>query len=108
MSEEEEPVFSSRSPAFPAPLCEPAELALLKEIEKREPIIKDIVQSGEDYRQGFAEAASFGPAVDRFFREVFVMAEDSNLRKARLQMMKRLERLISQLADVSEIVAETK
>ena len=36
------------------------------------------------------------------------MAEDSNLRKARLQMMKRLERLISQLADVSEIVAETK
>ncbi len=108
LSEGEEPVFSSRSQSFPAPLCEPAELELLKEIEKREPVIKDIVQSGEDYRRGFAEAASFGPAVDRFFREVFVMAEDPNLRKARLQMMKRLERLISQLADVSEIVAETK
>ena len=89
-------------------LRETAELALLTEIERREPVIRDVVQSGEDYRRGFAEAARFGPAVDRFFTEVFVMVEDLNLRKARLQLMKRLERLILQLADVSEIVPETE
>ena len=85
-------------------LREPAEVALLKEIEAREPVIKEVVDSGSNYRRGFAEAAKFGPAVDRFFTEVFVMVHDQKLRTARLHLMKRLERLILQLADVSEIV----
>ena len=85
-------------------LREPAEVALLKEIETRKPVIEKVVKSGEDYRRGFAEAAKFGPAVDRFFTEVFVMVDDQKLRTARLHLMKRLERLILQLADVSEIV----
>ena len=85
-------------------LREPAEVALLKEIETREPVIREVVESGENYRRGFAEAAKFGPAVDRFFTEVFVMVDDQKLQTARLHLMKRLERLILQLADVSEIV----
>jgi glycyl-tRNA synthetase beta subunit len=36
------------------------------------------------------------------------MADDPQLREARLQLMKRLETLILQLADVSEIVPEEK
>ena len=85
-------------------LREPAEAALLQEMAAREAVINTVVESGENYRRGFAEAAKFGPAVDRFFTEVFVMVDDQKLRTARLRLMKRLERLILQLADVSEIV----
>ncbi len=60
--------------------------------------------SGEGFRAAFAEAARFGPAVDRFFTDVLVMAEDPALRLRRLALMKTLEKLILQLADVSEIV----
>lgn len=87
-------------------LKEPAEQALLQEIQLRSPIIEGVVAAGENYRRGFAEAAKFGPAVDRFFTEVFVMTDDPQLRKARLRLMKDLEVLILKLADVSEIVAE--
>ena len=48
----------------------------------------------------------FGPAVDKFFTDVFVMVDDQRLRTARLALMKRLESLILRLADISEIVAE--
>ena len=87
-------------------LTEPAEHALLGEMEARRAVIDRAVLTGEGYRQAFSEASAFGPAVDRFFTEVFVMVEDSGLRRARLRLMKRLERLIGQLADISEIVPE--
>ena len=87
-------------------LREPSERALLDEIEQREPIIEASLETGQDYRGAFAEASKFGPAVDRFFTEVFVMSDDQRLRTARLLLMKRLEQLILQLADVSEIVRE--
>ena len=86
-------------------LKEPAEKALLEEIERREKIIQDAAAGGRDYKAAYTEAAAFEPAVARFFAEVFVMAEDARLREARLRLMKRLERLILQLGDISEIVA---
>jgi glycyl-tRNA synthetase beta subunit len=46
--------------------------------------------------------------VDRFFTEVFVMVDDARLRTARLRLMKRLERLILKLADISEIVPQSE
>ena len=85
-------------------LTEPAEQALVRELERRQPRIEEAVRTGQHYRRAFAEAAKFGPAVDKFFTEVFVMVEDATLRQARLWLMKRLEQLILQLADVSEIV----
>ena len=85
---------------------EPAEAQLSAEIDQRRPKIDAAVTSGEGYRAAFAEAARFGPAVDRFFTDVLVMAENPGLRRRRLVLMKRLERLILQLADVSEIVKE--
>ncbi len=83
---------------------EPAEKALLAELERRQPVIEQAVRTGERYRQAFEEASRFGPSVDRFFTDVFVMVDDVALRRARLRLMKRLEGLILQLADVSEIV----
>ena len=85
---------------------EPAETQLREELEQRGPRIDSAVTSGEGYRAAFAEAARFGPAVNRFFTDVLVMAEDPELRLRRLVLLKKLESLILQLADVSEIVAE--
>jgi len=86
-------------------LTEPAEVALRQELEQREQAIAAAVKA-RDYRRGFAEAAKFGPSVDKFFTDVFVMVEDLRLRTARLALMKRLETTILTLADISEIVAE--
>ena len=89
-------------------LKEPAEIALLQELERRGPAIDSVLKSGENLRRAFVEAAQFGPAVDRFFTEIFVMVDDAALRKARLRLMKRLEQQILRIADISEIVSETE
>jgi glycyl-tRNA synthetase beta chain len=89
-------------------LKEPAELALLEELERRGPEIDRVLESGENLRRAFVEAAQFGPAVDRFFTEIFVMVDDRALRDARLRLMKRLEQQILRIADISEIVSETE
>ena len=84
-------------------LKEPAEVALRAELEQRQQVIEAAVAAG-DYRRGFGEAARFGPAVDKFFTDVFVMVDDPVLKTARLSLMKRLEQVILSLADISEIV----
>jgi glycyl-tRNA synthetase beta chain len=87
-------------------LREAAETALLAELEQRQPVIETAVTSGHGFRQAFSEAAKLGPSVGKFFDDVLVMADEPQLREARLRLMKRLETLILQLADVSEIVPE--
>lgn len=89
-------------------LTEPSEQALAAEVDRLAPAIESTVRSGTGYRQAFADAAKLGPAVAKFFDDVMVMAEDPKLRDARLRLLKRLEGLILQLADVSEIVAEVE
>ena len=88
-----------------AKLKEPAEVALAEEIERRATVVTEAVRTGKDFRAAYAEASSIQPAVARFFNEVFVMTDDAPLRQARLRLMKRLEQLILQLGDISEIVA---
>jgi glycyl-tRNA synthetase beta chain len=88
-----------------ARLTEAAEKALLAELSAREPAIQRAVTDGRGYREAYAEAARFEPVVARFFNDVFVMAEDASQRHARLWLMKRLEQVILQLGDISEIVA---
>jgi glycyl-tRNA synthetase beta chain len=91
-----------------AALTEPAELALVAELRRRQPVIEQVLEAGDHYRQAFAEAAGFGPFVDRFFSDVFVMVEDPALRRARLHLMRSLARLILRLADISEIVPQSE
>ena len=91
---------------FETVLTEPAERALLAELAARRPAIDGAAREGAGFRAAFAEAAKIGPAVDRFFTEVFVMADDSTLRRARLRLAQQVEQAILQLADVSEIVPE--
>ena len=88
-------------------LKEAAELELFGEVKERERLIEKYVREGS-FTAAFAEAAKFGPGVDRFFKDVLVMSDDMALRTARLRLVKRLERLILQLADISEIVADDR
>jgi glycyl-tRNA synthetase beta chain len=100
--------LGKRDPNLTSVLKEPAEIALMQELEQRGPAIDTVLKSGENLRRAFVEAAQFGPAVDRFFTEIFVMVEDAALRQARLRLMKRLEQQILRIADISEIVTETE
>jgi glycyl-tRNA synthetase beta chain len=87
-------------------LTEPAERALLAEIEKRGPVIERALATGTNFREAFSEASKVGPIVDRFFVDVLVMAEDPLVRRNRRWLLKRLEMIILNLADVSEMVPE--
>jgi glycyl-tRNA synthetase beta chain len=86
-------------------LEEPAERALLQDIENRGEAITRAVRTGTGFREAYLEAARFEPVVARFFDDVFVMTDDMRLRQARLRLLKRLETSILQLGDISEIVA---
>ena len=100
----DEPSFAALERTPPdALLKEPAEQALLDDLRRREAAIRDAVAQGR-YPEAYAEAAQFEPAVARFFNEVFVMADDAGLRQARLWLLRRLEILILDLGDISEIV----
>jgi glycyl-tRNA synthetase beta chain len=90
-----------------AALVEPAERTLLAELDKCRPRIDSAVAK-QEYRTAMAEIAALRTPVDRFFTDVFVMAEDPRLRTARLALMAELRDLILHLADISEIVPQTE
>ncbi len=98
--------LGASAPNLGGTLVEAAELALAVEVGRLQPVIAAAVSSGSGYRQAFAEAATTGPAVAKFFEDVMVMADDPQLRDARLRLLKQLEDAVLQLADVSEIVPE--
>lgn len=88
-------------------LVEPAERALLEDLDLRRPRIQAAV-ARSDYRAAFVDIAGLRAAVDRFFTEVFVMADDTRVRHARLTLMADLRDLILHLADISEIIPHTE
>ena len=90
-----------------AALTEPAERALLEELETRTPRVA-AAAARSDYRAALMDIAGLRAAVDRFFTEVFVMADDVRVRHARLKLMADLRDLILHLADISEIIPQTE
>lgn len=90
--------------ALAGSLTEPAELALLEDITRRSAAIDAAARDGRGFHEAYTEAAGFEPAVARFFNDVFVMTDDAALRRARLGVMRRLEQLVLQLGDISELV----
>lgn len=87
-------------------LSEEAEDGLQSAIVGCRPVIDSAIASGDGYREAFAAASRVKPAVDRFFDDVLVMAPDPEVREARLWLLRRLEALILNLADISAIVPE--
>jgi glycyl-tRNA synthetase beta chain len=88
-------------------LVEPAEQALLAELDARRSRIEQAA-AAHDYKKAFSEIALLRAPVDRFFTEVFVMADDLHIRSARLNLMAELRDLILDLADISEIIPQTE
>jgi glycyl-tRNA synthetase beta chain len=99
--------LKTREPLDRSALSEPAEQALVAELDARRPRVDGAARAA-DYRQAFTEIAGLRPVVDRFFTEVFVMADEARLRTARLTLMAELRDLILTLADISEIVPQTE
>lgn len=58
------------------------------------------------YREALEVIAGLRPAVDKFFDEVLVMAEEDDVRKNRLALLSSLLKEFSTIADFSEIVPE--
>ena len=86
-------------------LKEPAERALWQVLTTRGPGIRDAIARG-GYREAFTEIAGLQPVVTKFFDDVLVMAEDADVRAARLALVATLRDLILELADISEIAPE--
>jgi glycyl-tRNA synthetase beta chain len=59
------------------------------------------------YLDAFTRLSDLQPDVSKFFDDVMVMADDAVVRRARLQLMANLRDLVLQLADISEIAAES-
>jgi len=97
----------SDAPLDRSAITEAAERALLDELDARRPRI-EAAAARSDYRGALVEIAGLRAAVDRFFTEVFVMADDVRVRTARLTLMADLRDLILNLADISEIVPQTE
>jgi glycyl-tRNA synthetase beta chain len=86
-------------------LKEPAELALNEEIERRwDPIRASL--SSDRYVDAMREIVAMRPAVDRFFVDVLVMADDPAVREARLTLLSALKDAILRFADIGELVSE--
>jgi glycyl-tRNA synthetase beta chain len=89
-------------------LKEPAELALVKELERTQPMIEDAIEHAR-YGDAMRAIASLRQPVDRFFIDVLVMAEDQDVRDARLTLLTTLKSGIQFVSgDISEIAPEEK
>lgn len=85
-----------------ARLTEPAEQALMAALGSVEAAARK-ARDARDFAAAFSHIASLRPAVDRFFDEVMVMAEDAGLRSARLGLLRRVEALFAPLADFAKL-----
>jgi glycyl-tRNA synthetase beta chain len=90
-----------------AKLTEPAEIALLKEMGTRWPVIKAALAHVR-YGEAMRELSALSKPVDRFFTDVLVMADDPALRRARLALLTELRTTILNIADIAEIAPEER
>jgi glycyl-tRNA synthetase beta chain len=79
-----------------------AELALIDALAGVSPRIEAALEA-RDFDGALAAAAELGPPVDRFFDEVLVMAEDSQVRANRLRLLLDVRDAVGALGDLSQI-----
>ena len=92
------------APLDPALFAEEAEHQLHGVVDKLAEIQTERV-AARDYRGVLLDLAGLREPVDRFFDEVMVMAEDAELRRNRLALLRRLRGLFLDVADLSVIPA---
>jgi glycyl-tRNA synthetase beta chain len=85
-------------------LTDGAERDLWQSFEALTPAIEQHCTNG-DYTSALKALASAKPAVDRFFDDVMVMADDEALRANRLALLNRVAATMNRVADISKLAA---
>ncbi len=83
-------------------LQEDAERALFHAVVEVAPLVRSHV-ANEDYTDALCVLAGLRAAVDRFFDDVMVMAEEPLTRQNRLALLRQLAGLMNQVADLSRL-----
>ncbi len=86
----------------PGKLSEPAEQALDAVIRQLKPQAQAQLAQG-DFTASLATMAQARAAVDTFFNDIMVMADDPAVRANRLALLAELHRLMNQVADISRL-----
>jgi glycyl-tRNA synthetase beta chain len=86
----------------PALATDEAEVALIEALGRASPRIEAAV-SERDFRAAIAAAAELGSPVDRFFKDVLVMAEDERVRANRLRLLLDVRDAVGMLGDLSQV-----
>jgi glycyl-tRNA synthetase beta chain len=85
-------------------LHEPAERALYEAMRKLEPELSARMKRGDYGGMLLAVAGLRGP-VDAFFDKVLVNADDPKIRANRHALLRRLDGLLNQVADIAKLAA---
>ena len=85
-------------------LKEPAEVRLYDAMRAQRDVVGSATAQRE-YTAALGHLAQLRPAVDTFFDQVMVMAEDDKLRINRALLLKQLGSLMNQVADISKLAA---
>ncbi|AKU10539.1 glycyl-tRNA synthetase subunit beta [Azoarcus sp. CIB] len=85
-------------------LQEEAEKALFHRVVEVAPLVRSHM-GNEDYTDALCVLAGLRAAVDTFFDEVMVMAEEPMTRQNRLALLRQLAGLMNQVADLSRLSA---
>ncbi|MCD6680076.1 MAG: glycine--tRNA ligase subunit beta [Burkholderiaceae bacterium] len=93
---------AAHKPVERALLVEPAERALAECVDALAPQADERARSG-DWFGAMSVMAGARTAVDRFFDEVMVMADDPRLRANRLALLEALRTLMNRVADISKL-----
>ena len=88
----------------PSLLMEPAEKALAAALEKVAPVVQQKFEARE-YAHALSALAELRDAVDAFFNDVMVMADDEALRNNRLALLWHLHVQMNRVADLSKLAA---
>jgi len=83
-------------------LSVPAERKLAEELRTLQPDVERWLAAG-DYERTLRKLCTLRPAVDAFFQDVLVMADDSLVRRNRLALLSRLSSLFERIGDVSRL-----
>jgi glycyl-tRNA synthetase beta chain len=86
----------------PSLATDEAEKALIEALGEASPRIEAAVAE-KDFPGAIAAAAELGPAVDRFFDEVLVMAPDERVRANRLRLLLDVRDAVGAIGDLSQI-----
>ena len=88
----------------PALLVEPAEQALAAAVARVQPQVAAAFANG-DFAGTLQTLAQLREAVDAFFNDVMVMADDVTLRNNRLALLASLHGMLNRVADISKLAA---